>query len=88
MRLHGSASGRSPIGARVTLTAGGVKRTAAVVTGDSFASQRGPVVHFGLGAATAVDKIDIRWPDGKTETLTRPAVDRYYDVGVRPTGIQ
>jgi hypothetical protein len=83
IRLHRSPSGHSPIGAQVTLTAGGTKRTAAVTVGDAFASQAGPVVHFGLGAATAVDKIEIRWPDGKVDTAANPAIDRYHDAGKR-----
>jgi enediyne biosynthesis protein E4 len=83
VRLHRSPSGGSPIGAQVSLTAGGTTRVAAVVTGDSFAAQCGPVVHFGLGAAAAVDKIEIRWPDGKVDTLARPAIDVYHDVGTR-----
>ncbi len=56
---------------------------AVVATGDSFAAQLGPVVHFGLGTASSVDKLEIRWPEGKVDTLATPAVDRYHDVGTR-----
>lgn len=84
VRLHNGPGGRSPIGAKVTLTAAGQRRVATVATGDSFASQLGPVVHFGLGPVFAVDKLEIRWPGGKVDALERPVVDRYYDVGERP----
>lgn len=83
VRLHRSPSGRSPIGSQITLTAAGKHRVAVVATGDSFAAQLGPVVHFGLGTASSVDKLEIRWPEGKVDTLATPAVDRYHDVGTR-----
>jgi hypothetical protein len=37
-------------------------------------------VHFGLGAATKVDSVEIRWPSGKTETLSNLAADKFYSV--------
>jgi hypothetical protein len=86
VRLFNSPGGRSPIGATVTLTAGNKRQTAVVATGESHGVQRGPVVHFGLGPATAVDKLDIRWPDGKVDTLDQPGVDRYHNVGQQATG--
>ena len=33
-------------------------------------------LHFGLGAATRVDKLEIKWPDGSIETFAVPAIDR------------
>ena len=33
-------------------------------------------LHFGLGAATSVDKIEIRWPDGAVESINVPGIDR------------
>jgi hypothetical protein len=41
-----------------------------LVTGDSYRSQHAPAVHFGLGAADRVSKIEIQWPDG---SRTHPA---------------
>lgn len=83
VRLLRSPSGHSPIGSQVTLVAAGKRRVAVVATGDSFAAQLGPVVHFGLGTTSAVEKLEIRWPDGKVDTLANPGVDRYHDVGTR-----
>ncbi|MEX2185551.1 MAG: CRTAC1 family protein [Pirellulales bacterium] len=83
VRLGNSPSGRSPIGAKVTLTQNGKQRTAVVATGQSQAVQLGPVVHFGLGATSSLDKLEVRWPDGEVESLNQPAVDRYHDVGQR-----
>jgi hypothetical protein len=37
-------------------------------------------VHFGLGSATKIDSVEIRWPSGKTDTLTNLAPDKFYAV--------
>lgn len=76
VKLRELGGGRSPVGARVTLTASGSKQTRWLVTGDSHRSQHSPTAHFGLGAARAVESIEIRWPNGKVQTLPAPAVDR------------
>ena len=47
-----------------------------VISGASYASQNDMTVHFGLGASTTVDKLEIKWPDGSSETVTVPGVDR------------
>jgi len=65
----GVQSNRSAIGARVTLTAGNLRQTDEVRSGGSYASQSDFRLHFGLGAATQVDSLEIRWPSGSTEKL-------------------
>jgi ASPIC and UnbV/FG-GAP-like repeat len=70
----------SPLGAKVTVTYPGGVRTNAVVSGDSYSAQHAPVLHFGLGDVTDIDKIDIRWPNGEVTTLDAPAVDAYHEV--------
>jgi hypothetical protein len=37
-------------------------------------------LHFGLGAATKIDRVEIHWPSGKTDTLTDLASDQFYSV--------
>ena len=70
----------SPIGALVTLVHDGGRQTATVVTGDSFMAQHAPVKRFGLGDRTAVDHVEVRWPNGEITRLDGPAVDRYHTV--------
>src|SRR5688500_13906647 len=53
------------IGARITLTAGGIVQTEEIRSGGSYLSQNDLRIHFGLGKATKVDSIAIRWPSGK-----------------------
>lgn len=70
--------GRSPIGARVSVTYPGGKQIGRVVTGDSFSSQHAATLHFGLGSRATIDAIDVTWTDKTTKRLARPAVDRYH----------
>ena len=50
------------------------------MSGGSFESSNDFRLHYGLGAATSVDKVEIRWPDEAKETVTLPGVDRYYAI--------
>jgi hypothetical protein len=75
LRLTGTRSNRSAIGARVTLTAGGRKQIDEVFSGSSFYSQHSLTLHFGLGAARTVDAVTVRWPGGKTEEWKSLAVN-------------
>ena len=47
-----------------------------VLAGSSYLSSEDPRIHFGLGAATSVARLIVRYPDGKTTRLTGVAVDR------------
>jgi len=79
LQLVGDVSKKSPrdaIGAIVYVTTGKIRQRQDVVSGSSYASQNDMTLHFGLGAATTVDKIEIKWPDGLTETVQIPGVDR------------
>ncbi len=73
--------GRSTIGAKVVVKAAGRSRIASYYNGDSFGSQHSNQKLFGLGAATEVESIEVRWPDGTVRTLEKPAINRYHDVG-------
>ena len=78
--VGGPKSPKDAIGAKVFLTAGGARQRADVYSGASYASTSDPRVHFGLGAATKVDKIEIHWPSGSKEEIRVPAVDRIFTV--------
>jgi hypothetical protein len=77
-KLIGTTSNRDAIGARVQLTAGGVTQTDEVRSGESYLSSSDIRLHFGLGEATAIDQVAIRWPSGRTEKHTHLAVNRRY----------
>jgi hypothetical protein len=78
--IGGPKSPRDAIGATVWLTAGGTRQRADVISGASYCSQSDLRPHFGLGNATKVDKLEIRWPSGARETITVKAVDRLMTV--------
>src|SRR2546429_3142713 len=46
----------------------------------SYLSQNDLRLHFGLGAATRIDRVEIFWPSGKTDSLTNLAADEFYSV--------
>jgi enediyne biosynthesis protein E4 len=75
-----SASNRDGIGARVTIRAGGHEQVAERVASSGYLSQNDGRLHFGLGAATKVDKIVVRWPSGREQTLENQGVDRVLTV--------
>ena len=76
LRLRGVQSNRSAIGARVTVTTGGVTQTNEVRGGGSYLAQNDLRVHFGLGSAVTVDRLQVRWPNGREETWRDVAADR------------
>lgn len=67
VHLTGTKSNRSAIGSTVTVQAGGIRQSAAVLSQTSYLSVNDPRLHFGLGPAQSVDKITVRWASGGTE---------------------
>ena len=67
---------RDAIGATVFCTAGGKTIRAEVASGRGYNSQSDLRAHFGLGAATKVDGLEVRWANGKAEQYVIKAVDR------------
>lgn len=76
IKLAGTRSNRSAIGARVTLTAGGRRQAQEVLSQSSFYSQNDLRLHFGLGTATQADLVEIRWPLGLKEVYRGVAANR------------
>jgi hypothetical protein len=74
--LTGTKSNRSAIGARVTVHAAGRTFIDEVIGGASFYSQNSFTLHFGLGPASSVDKVDVRWPSGILQSRSAIHVDQ------------
>lgn len=66
-------------GAVVTVWSGG-KPMHTTVSSASYLSQNSRRVHFGLGASTAVDKVEVRWPDGRSQSWPRLEANRIWDL--------
>ena len=81
LSLVGGPKGpRDAIGAKVFVTSGGVRQRGEVFSGGSYASSSDMRVHFGLGAATKVDKVEIQWPSGAKQEIRVHAVDKIFTV--------
>src|SRR5690242_11698818 len=76
----GARSNRLAIGTRIKLTAGGMTQTDQIRSGGSYLSQSDLRVHFGLGSATKIDSVEIRWPSGASDTLSNLRADQFYSV--------
>jgi hypothetical protein len=74
---EGTRSNRDGIGARVTLYARDRKWVQEVRSGSSYLSSNDLRLHFGLGAAAVVDKIEVQWPSGIHESFPVTSVDRF-----------
>ena len=80
IKLEGTKSNRDGIGARIEVLAAGKRWTAERVASTGYLSQDDGRTHFGLGAATTIDKLIVRWPSGREQTLENIAVDRVLTV--------
>jgi enediyne biosynthesis protein E4 len=80
VRLVGDPARKCPrdaIGSVVYCTAGGVRMRGEVASGRSQLSQSDLRVHFGLGAATRVERLEVRWANGPTAAYDVPSVDAF-----------
>ena len=68
------------VGARVTVTTGELRQIQDLVPVRGYLSQVDSRPHFGLGGATLVDSIEIRWPDGQIQRLEDVAVNQHLTV--------
>ena len=73
--IRSNGQNRFAYGAKVTAIAGGVIWTNIVSPASSYLSSSDPRVHFGLGDIKTLDKVTVRWPNGKTMTYSNIAVD-------------
>jgi hypothetical protein len=78
--VGGPKSPRDAVGTKAFVTTGAIRQRGDVFSGGSYASSSDQRLHFGLGAATRVDKVEIHWPSGTKELIMLPAVDRIYTV--------
>ncbi len=76
-RLIGRKSARDALGARLTLAIGEKEQIREIKSGASYLAQSDLRVLFGLGADTRIDRLSIRWPTGRLETVENPPIDRY-----------
>lgn len=72
LKLIGTKSNRDGIGARVELQAGGLTQIRELDGGNGYAGESSRRIHFGIGTATKIDHLQIRWPSGRIDQLIVP----------------
>lgn len=83
LRLIADPAKKSPkdaTGAIVYVTTGKIRQRQDAISGASYASQNDQRLHFGLGAATKVDKLEVKWPDGSLETVNIDGCDKAFTI--------
>jgi hypothetical protein len=78
--LEGTKSNRLALNARLKAVAGDLVQVDEVRSGGSYLSQNDLRIHFGLGSHERLDRVEILWPSGETETINNLAADRFYAV--------
>jgi hypothetical protein len=72
LKLIGTKSNRDGIGARVQVKAGGITQIRELDGGNGYAGESSRRVHFGIGAASKIDHLQVRWPSGRIEQVEVP----------------
>lgn len=80
IRLRESGPGYSPVGTKIVLRLENSSQKRLVVTGDSYRSQHSNTAHFGIGKETHAIGVEVTWPNGETQRLLNPAINRYHSV--------
>jgi enediyne biosynthesis protein E4 len=81
MKLVGSKSNRDGIGSRITVTdETGRKQIFDLNTAGSYLSSSDPRLIVGLGPNGTVKQVDVRWPSGNVQTVSRPSLNRYIEI--------
>lgn len=78
--LEGVESNSNGIGARVELYGTWGMQIREVRAGESYGTQNSLASHFGLGSATTIDQIIIRWPSGIVDEITDPPINETINI--------
>jgi hypothetical protein len=76
IKLVGTRSNRSAVGALARLTAGGRTQVDEVRAGRGYQSAEDLRLHFGLGTNSVIDRLEVRWPSGLTNVWTSLRADQ------------
>jgi hypothetical protein len=76
LMVRALTKGRDALGAQIRVQAGGRELIGLALASYSYGSSCDPRAHFGLGARARVERIDVLWPDGQTESFPGTDADR------------
>jgi hypothetical protein len=80
LHLVATQSNPAAVGALISWEAGRIKRSRLKNGGGSYLSSHDPREILGLGASTKIDLLEVRWPSGVVDKITRPPVDTYLKI--------
>jgi hypothetical protein len=80
LQLVATRSNPAGVGAAITWTAGGVKRSRLRTAGGSYLASHDPRELLGVGSARRIDSVEIRWPSGKVDKLGNLPINSYLKV--------
>lgn len=80
IRLRGVKSNRNGYGAKVIVEAGGVRHSAYAHSGGSYLSASDQRLHFGLGAVSRIERVQVEWPNGTQQAWGPLEADRYIEL--------
>lgn len=80
LNLVTTKSNPGAVGAILTWTVGGVKRQRLKTSGGSYLASHDPREILGLGQATKIDSLEIKWPSGKIDKLTNVPINSYLKI--------
>lgn len=83
LKLQGPTQNPFGLGADVTIYSNGLTQTYHQTVTKGYQSSVDYVIHFGLGSGKTIDSLSVVWPDGKTQTLRKPAIDRLLPLDYR-----
>ena len=78
--LEGSPKNRLALNARIRVTTGNLQQLKEIRSGGSYLSQNDLHLHFGIGRARIIDKVEVMWPNGGTQTFINLQPDRFYSL--------
>jgi len=79
-RLTGTTSNRDAVGAIARCFVRDEILTRQVHAAGGYLSQSSKTLHFGLGKSERIDRVEIRWPSGQTQTIEAPELNRLHEV--------
>ena len=80
IKLIGTKSNRDGVGAKVTVTAGALRRIKQRLGGTSYCSASDPRLLFGLGANTKINEVEVRWPSGQLTIIKNVQANQYLTI--------
>jgi hypothetical protein len=80
LQLVATRSNAGAVGAIISWEAGGVKHNRLKTSGGSYLGSHDPREILGIGKATKIDKLEIKWPSGRLDKLTNVPLNKYIKV--------